>query len=193
MMATSVLPALLLWNKRMNVPTLLTIARILLTPFIVYTFAQGHWTLAFAMVLVAGITDVLDGFLARRWNCQTTLGAALDPVADKILLLSCFAALACIQAIPVWFFVFMLAKELVLVLGVFALWLYKGSVAIAPTRCAKITTLIQILFVVWVIACYCFGLACTKTYLPIITLLLFLSCTVLVQYAHQGWLHLTRE
>src|SRR5256885_1111441 len=92
-----------------TVPTILTCMRIFLTPFIVYALMQQQWMLAWILFVGAGITDILDGFLARRWHCQTAVGATLDPLADKILLVSCFAALSVLSIVPFWFLMLMLA------------------------------------------------------------------------------------
>src|SRR5882724_10959589 len=84
-------------EKRMTIATLCTIARILLTPMIVLAMMSGQWTGACALFICAALTDFFDGFLARYCNQKTFLGACLDPIADKFLLISCFFALAFID------------------------------------------------------------------------------------------------
>ena len=108
-------------EKRLTLATWLTIFRIVLTPVIVIARIQGAWALACALFVVAALTDFLDGFLARVRNEQTVLGAMLDPLADKILIVSCFAVFALHDstalAVPVWFVMMMLVKELILCIG----------------------------------------------------------------------------
>lgn len=162
--------------------------RIILTPFIVYTIIHEYWAYAFALLCIAGLTDVLDGFLARRWNCQTVLGATLDPVADKILLIASFATCAFKGMVARWFFVIITCKEIVLMAGVCMVWLHKSSVTIAPTRLAKITTFAHILFVVWIILSQFLSLPHEKTYWMMMSLLLCLTGAVFMQYAYTGWL-----
>jgi len=147
-------------EKKITVSTLLTIARIIVTPFIVIGMATGYWGVAFALFVCAAITDVLDGFLARLRNERTFLGAALDPVADKILLLSCFFTLAFIQtplfAVPHWFVLLVLFKELIVIGGSVVVYCRRGELNIAPTKLGKATTVIQVCFIVWLFACYFF-------------------------------------
>ncbi len=85
-----------------TIPNLLTVLRFLLVPVVVWAIADGHHILAFAVFVIAGFTDGLDGFIAKKWNLSSRLGAYLDPLADKALLVSIFVALGVTGAIPVW-------------------------------------------------------------------------------------------
>ena len=95
-------------EMRITVPTLLTFMRILLTFGVIGAMIYHNWGTAFVVFLAAAFTDVLDGGLARWWNEKTFLGACLDPIADKFLVLSIFFTLAFVQSplfhIPIWFF-----------------------------------------------------------------------------------------
>ena len=77
----------------MSIPNIITLARILLVPFIVWAIASGQMEIAFAIFVVAGVSDAVDGFLAKRFNMSSELGALLDPLADKALLVSIYVAL----------------------------------------------------------------------------------------------------
>src|SRR5690349_20790870 len=97
-------------EKRITIPTLFTILRIVLVPIIVGAMVAGWWGCAFLFFVVACLTDVIDGLLARLLNEKTLFGAFLDPIADKLLLISCFFTLAFVTTplflIPRWFVLF---------------------------------------------------------------------------------------
>lgn len=177
-------------EKRITIPTLFTILRIVATPAIVASMFLHAWDWAFILFLIAAASDLLDGNFARFFNEKTVLGACLDPLADKILIISCFFALAIVQSplfsIPIWFVVTVLVKELILVAGVFFLYLKKGIFEITPTVLGKTTTVVQIGFIIWLFACYFFGWVPIKTYYFMLSLLLLLVAAVLVQYIRIG-------
>lgn len=174
-----------------TVPTMLTLLRLVLTPFIVSAMIYQKWDIAFLLFVVAAFTDVLDGFLARSWNQKTVLGACLDPIADKILLLSTFFTLAFVDtplfSIPKWFFWFVLAKELLQLIGAFVIWKLKGNLEIKPTRLGKLTTFVQVCFIVWLFACYFFKWLPIKTYWFMVSFLFMLVLATLVHYGTIGW------
>ena len=86
----------------MSIPNLITLARIILVPVVVWAIATGQLRLAFLLFLAAAISDAVDGFLAKRFGMKTELGAYLDPLADKAMLVSIYVALAILGAIPLW-------------------------------------------------------------------------------------------
>jgi cardiolipin synthase len=108
-------------EKRVTLSTLFTMLRVLVAPIIVYSMVTDHWDLAFFLFLAAALSDTVDGTLARLRDEQTFLGASLDPIADKILLLSIFFTLAFVEtplfAIPLWFVLLVLAKEVLQIGG----------------------------------------------------------------------------
>ena len=175
---------------RITIPTVFTLARIALTPVIVYYMVQQQWQKAFYLFLIAALTDVVDGALARLWNARTFLGGCLDALADKFLLISCFATLAFVQTplftVPRWFVILILFKELILILGSFAIYCFKGSVEIKPTFLGKATTFVQICFIIWFFACYFFQWLPIKTYSFMLTVLIVLIIASLIQYVVIG-------
>lgn len=183
-----------LHEKRITIATLCTLLRIVLIPFIVGAMVLQQWGIAFLLFLVSSVTDVLDGWLARLLHDQTLLGASLDPVADKLLLISCFTTLAFVQSplfgIPLWFVVTIVCKELLLIAGVLVFWSVQGFVYIRPTRLAKLTTFVQVCFIIWLFACYFFHWLPIKTYWTMLGLLLSLTIVVFIQYAYIGWRYL---
>jgi cardiolipin synthase len=183
-------------EKRITIPTLLTLLRIALVPVIVFFMIKQQWNYAFFLFAIASLTDLFDGVVARRCNVQTVLGACLDPIADKILLTSCFAALAFIHApsfmIPHWFVMLMLCKELVIVVGSLLLLITKTGFAVQPTYLGKTTTVVQILFITWLFFCYFFNWEPTKTYYSLMSITAGFTIMTFAQYVFIGCKHLLR-
>lgn len=177
-------------EKKITLPSVLTIIRIILVPFIVAAMVMHHWGVSFALFVVASITDCLDGTLARLLNQKTFLGAFLDPLADKFLILSCFFTLAFVQSplflVPKWFVWFVLCKEVLQVSGALFVYLHKGHIEIRPTILGKVTATAQMGFIIWLFACYFFQWVPIKTYYTMLGLLLILTMVSLVQYARIG-------
>lgn len=177
-------------EKRINIPTLLTILRIILAPVIVLAMVHQHWGSAFFWFVIAALTDTFDGALARLWNDKTVLGACLDPIADKILLLSCFVTLAFIQsplfAIPHWFVMLILCKESIILLGSLLLLVSRSGFTVHPTRLGKVTTVVQISFIIWLFFCYFFNWVPTKTYYSMIGIMVSFILFSFAQYVSIG-------
>jgi len=177
-------------EKKITFSTLLTLVRIVLTPFIVCAMCYFYWGTAFVLFCIAAATDIADGYLARWLDERTFLGACLDPLADKILLLSCFFTLAFVQSplfsIPLWFVFLVLLKELILVLGAIILYYLKGHIIIHPTLLGKLTTLVQMGFIIWLFACYFFTWIPVKTYYSMLTIVMLLVFASLAQYIMIG-------
>src|SRR5438552_3504684 len=124
-------------EKRITIPTLFTISRIAAVPIIVAAMINAQWGMAFFFFVFACFTDLVDGFLARLLNAKTFLGACLDPIADKLLLLSCFSTLAFIKTplfsvSPVFVF-FVIGKELLQLAGAFLIYWLRGHLNVQPT------------------------------------------------------------
>src|SRR5262245_29888012 len=101
----------------MNIPNSLTILRILLIPCYIWLLIYGRFDQALIVLLVAGITDALDGAIARMKNQYTRLGAVLDPLADKMLLTSGFITLSMIHLVPSWVTILVVSRDVILMLG----------------------------------------------------------------------------
>ncbi len=177
-------------NHRITLPTLLTIVRIVFTPFIVAAMIYQQWGIAFILFVIAAVTDLLDGFLARVLDQKTLLGACLDPVADKILTLSVFTTLAFVQSplfsIPTWFVIIMLAKELVLLGGAGIVYLICGTLQVRPLPLGKAAMFAQVVFIIWVFACYFFKWVPVKTYWAMLYGVLGIVLLALIQYITFG-------
>lgn len=146
---------------RITWATFLTIIRIVLVPFIVRGILHHHWYSTLILFFVAGVTDVADGFLARSRNECTPLGAFLDPIADKILIIGTLWAFSVTPGpyifVPTAFVMLLCVKEFFLIVGVAIIRLVKGSVTIKPTVWGKLAMAIQTLFVLFLLFCHVFG------------------------------------
>ena len=131
----------------MTVPNILTLSRILLTPLLMWFLVNRKMNQALVVFLVAGMTDVLDGFIARLFHQKSRFGAFLDPLADKFLLVSSFLILGGLGLIPLWLVVIVVLRDVVIVVGTIALYLGRVQVEICPTTLGKLTTLTQLLTV----------------------------------------------
>lgn len=181
-------------EKKITLSTCFTLLRIALVPFIIGSMLASYWGVACTLFVIAAITDILDGNIARWRNEKTFLGACLDPIADKLLILSVFFTLAFIQSplfsIPHWFVVLVLVKEMILVFGALAVFGIKGHVEIQPTWLGKITTVVQMGFITWLFACYFFAWLPIKTYYTMLGMVLILVFITLVQYGRIGFYQL---
>lgn len=132
----------------MNVPNLLTLLRIALVPVFVIFLIYGYTFYAFLTFILAGITDALDGLIARFFNQKTLLGAYLDPIADKLLLATSYIVLAVIGIIPPWLTVLVISRDIVILAGIAVLFVNHKSLEIKPTIVGKASTFTQISTVV---------------------------------------------
>lgn len=129
----------------MNLPNLITVVRILLTPVLVIVLLNAYFNKALVVFVIAGFSDGLDGFLARYLRQKTTLGAYLDPIADKLLLSTTFITLATLQLVPSWLTVIVVSRDVIIILGIAMLFVYGAKLPIRPSIISKITTLLQIM------------------------------------------------
>jgi cardiolipin synthase len=128
-----------------NVPNFLTVLRIVLVPVIVILLMEGQHMKALVCFVVAGVTDGLDGLIARRFNQMTVVGAYLDPLADKILVISMFATLAVIGIVPGWLAVLVISRDCIILGGLLLLTLMSVSLQIRPSFVSKVNTALQLI------------------------------------------------
>ena len=130
----------------MNLPNLITLARILLVPVVVWAITSGEMLIAFVLFVVAGISDAVDGFLAKRFHMTTEIGAYLDPLADKVLLVSIYVALGITNNVPRWLVILVVSRDLMIVGAVILSWLVGKPLNIRPLAVSKLNTFAQIVF-----------------------------------------------
>lgn len=139
----------------MNIPNILTLLRIIMVPVIVILLIQGSFLKALLVFVAAGLTDILDGFLARVLHQQTELGAYLDPIADKALLISSFLTLSILHIIPGWLAVIVISRDCIILLGISVLTIMSISVEIRPAFVSKVTTALQLITVLLSLSALC--------------------------------------
>ena len=136
----------------LNVPNALTLLRILAVPLFLSALAEGQNTMALVVFIAAGVTDGIDGFIARMYDLRTELGAHLDPLADKMLVLSAFIALGLLDAIPLPLMIIVIMRDIV-ILGGFLLTaaIVGKSMEMDPSIAGKLTTFTQLLSITLVL------------------------------------------
>jgi len=141
----------------MTIPNLITVARLAIVPFVIVMIMQERWAAAFVLFAVAGISDGIDGFIARRFHMRSELGAYLDPLADKALLVSIYVALAAVGSIPGWLAVVVVARDAMIVAAVLLSWAMARPVEIRPLFVSKLNTAAQIGFAAFALAANAYG------------------------------------
>ena len=154
----------------LTIPNLITTARILLVPVVVWAIATGRLQLAFLLFLAAAISDAVDGFLAKRFGMKTELGAYLDPLADKVLIVSIYVTLGIMAVIPLWIVILVVSRDIMIVGAIMLSWLVGRPVEIRPHTVSKLNTAAQILFACLVLASAGYGFPAE----PVLTLVMAL-------------------
>ncbi|MDX8397468.1 MAG: CDP-alcohol phosphatidyltransferase family protein [Mariprofundaceae bacterium] len=131
----------------LNIPNTLTLIRIIMTPVIVYMVLINEAWIAVGLMVAAAITDMLDGAIARYFDQRTTVGAYLDPLADKIMLISLFITLFIIEQVPLFVFLAVIFRDLIIVLGAVAYELVTRQLTMQPSMLSKATTFFQIIYI----------------------------------------------
>jgi cardiolipin synthase len=140
----------------LSIPNLITLARILLVPVIVWAITAGEMSLAFMLFMLAGISDAVDGFLAKRFGMASEFGAYLDPLADKALIVSIYVALGISEAIPRWLVILVVSRDIMIVGAIMLSWLMGRPVAVRPLLVSKLNTVAQIVLACLVLAALAF-------------------------------------
>ena len=136
----------------LNIPNVVTLGRVILVPVIFWLLVSGNTKAAFFAFLAAGISDAVDGFVAKRFKLETELGAYLDPLADKLLIISIYVALGVAGNLPSWLVVAVVSRDILIVLGVVLAWIVGQAVTIRPLAVSKANTASQILLAAVVLA-----------------------------------------
>ena len=145
----------------MTIPNFITLGRVILVPVIFYLLVSNETKAAFFVFVMAGISDGVDGFLAKRFGWESELGAYLDPMADKLLLVSMFEALGVQGLLPVWLAIAVVSRDILIVLGVVLAWVLGQPVTIHPLLISKVNTTAQIVLAATILADEGFGLGQT--------------------------------
>lgn len=135
-----------------NLPNLITLARLFAVPLTLWLILHERYGAAFWVFVAAGLSDALDGYLAKSWNCRTPLGAVLDPAADKALIVGVYLTLGMEGQFPVWLVVLVLSRDFLIVLGFVIIQATATRAAIGPIFVSKVNTLIQLALITFVLA-----------------------------------------
>ena len=130
----------------MTIPNLITIGRLVLVPLVIVMIVQGRWASAFAFFVLAGVSDAVDGFIARRFDMKSEFGAYIDALADKALLVSMYVSLSIVGILPGWLAVVVVSRDVMIVSAIIVSWLMQRPVAIKPLAISKLNTAAQIAF-----------------------------------------------
>ena len=131
----------------MNFANIITVVRLLFTPIIIWLIFSSYYYLGLIFFVLSGLSDALDGFIAKQFNQRTILGSYLDPVADKTLIVSSILALGYMGAIPSWLIILIVSRDLAILGAVIISWLVKRSLKIEPIISSKINTFLQIFYI----------------------------------------------
>jgi cardiolipin synthase len=140
-----------------QIPNCICVLRILLVLPIVLCLLSGEWRWALLLIFTAGFSDALDGFLAKRFDWRTRLGGLLDPIADKLLLVSVFLTLAYLGTVPVWLAAVVVGRDLVIISGALAFNTLIRPVKPEPSKISKLNTSFQLIYILFVISSLSFG------------------------------------
>ncbi len=167
--------------------------RVLLVPAIIWFLIAGLMMPAFLLFLVAGISDAVDGAIARAFNQQSELGTILDPVADKLMLVSVFVVLSYLGHLPIWLAILVFSRDVLIVAGIIICFLLGKPVPINPIWISKANTTVQI-----VLACVVLGFLAFNITMPTVQFALEwltggLTAASAVAYMVQGARHLASE
>jgi cardiolipin synthase len=169
-----------------TISNVLSIIRILLVPVIIVGFVFHWWMFSFLIFIGAGVTDLLDGYLARLLHEQTNLGKILDPLADKLFLLASFTTLAYVGSpsftIPRWFVIWAVVREVLIIVGSYVIITTHEHPKVEPIIWGKLTTLFQMLFISWLFVCHFMKWEPARTYYVLLVLLALFSLLSFIQY-----------
>jgi cardiolipin synthase (CMP-forming) len=165
-------------GRGLSIPNLITLGRILLVPIVVWAITSGEMRIAFLLFLAAGISDAVDGFLAKRFHMKSELGAYLDPLADKALIVSIYIALGIAGALPIFLVILVVSRDIMIISAFMLSWLVGKPMPIRPLLVSKANTVAQILLATMVLAeqAFAFDLAlAAKLTMALVAILTLLS------------------
>ena len=141
-----------------NLPNFVTLARMLMTPLAVMMIISQRFLPAFLIFILAGVSDAIDGFIAKRFDLRTELGAYLDPLADKALLISIYVSLAIYAGLPAWIAITVVSRDVMILMAVLVSWLLDKPVEIRPVWVSKLNTVAQITLAGFALGVRAYGL-----------------------------------
>lgn len=168
-----------------QLPNTITVIRLLLVPVFILSMKYHRYDYALAIFCIAGISDGVDGFLARRFRLESHLGGILDPVADKLLMVSTYVTLTVLGLLPFWLTLLVVSRDFLIIGGFLAYTATGETLKVVPTLSSKINTVVQILLVLGVLSNQVIGL---DLGLLVELLVYTVAVTTVVSGAHYYWL-----
>jgi len=169
----------------MTLPNAITLGRIVLAPAVFCLLLHGHPRAAFILFVIAGLSDALDGYFAKRFRWQTELGAYLDPLADKLLIVCVFIALGVRGDLPSWLVIAVIARDVLILAAIFVTWLLGQPVRIRPLFIGKVNTVAQIVLAATALADLAFTLGLDELRLVLVWITAALTVASLAAYLRQ--------
>jgi len=174
----------------LNLPNLITIARILMVPVVVWAIASREMQVAFLLFLAAGVSDAVDGFLAKNLGMASELGAHLDPLADKTLIVSIYVSLGITEAIPRWLVILVVSRDILIIGGVMLAWFLGRPMTVKPLLVSKLNTAAQIVFACLVLAALAFRFDPEPAQAVIMWTVAALTLLSVGFYVREWWRHM---
>lgn len=134
-----------------QLPNTITVIRLILVIPIVWSLLTGHYQLAFYLFVIAGVSDGLDGFLARKLNCISQFGALVDPLSDKLLMVLTYLTLGYLGHLPCWLVAIVIGRDLIIIIGGVAYRVFIEEPVYKATFISKLNTVLQLALVVFVL------------------------------------------
>ncbi len=166
----------------MTIPNIITIFRLILVPLVILAILQGAWGAAFAMFVIAGVSDGVDGYIARRFDMRSEFGAMIDPLADKALLISLFVTLAVVGEIPTWIAVLVVFRDAMILMAFVVAGQLTRPMEVKPLMISKVNTALQIGYVALVLGLLAFGI--TAPLIVMLTMWAVAALTVITAGAY---------
>ncbi|MFW2437782.1 MAG: CDP-alcohol phosphatidyltransferase family protein [Arenicellales bacterium] len=173
-----------------TIPNIITMFRIATVPVLILLLHDQQYGWAFLVFLVSGISDGLDGFIAKRFDMASELGAILDPLADKALIFSSYLMLMLLGDLPFWLFLTVIFRDVLILAGSLIYVAFNGQVKMAPSYLSKLNTFMQIALVVNILAQKTFGL----DYPSFTNYLIYATfITTILSGVHYVWVWVVKE
>lgn len=177
----------------MSIPNFITLGRVILVPVVFWLLLNNELELAFLAFVVAGISDAVDGFLAKRFHWETELGAYLDPIADKLLIVCVFIALGFTGRLPSWLVILVVSRDVLIIIAVMLSWLLDHPTPMKPLVVSKLNTLAQLVLAATVLADEAFALKLHGVVLALIWLTAATTVASLLAYLRIWLKHMTEH
>ena len=174
-----------------SLPNIISLGRLVLVPVVIVFIIQPDWMGAFLLFVIAGISDAVDGFLAKRFDLRTELGAYLDPLADKALLMSIYVTLAVESVLPATLAILVVSRDVMIMGAVIVSWVLDKPVAIKPLLVSKANTMGQIVLAAAVLGGKAFGVAFGMWFQVLIYTVAALTLASAAAYFVQWLRHMT--